>query len=83
MNSFGTDPRDLRPRLEADAPLRRDRSTEESAAAGPSYLKTKRQVATSPENSAAKASRVFFFVIAAIIALAIAVFLILHPQAGD
>jgi hypothetical protein len=36
-----------------------------------------------PEDSATKSSRIYFFIILAIIIAGIAVFLILHPQGGD
>jgi hypothetical protein len=81
MDGRFTEPRDLRPQADADPPLRRDRVTQESNSVGQPNPAGHREM--SHENSATKSSRVFFFVMAAIIALAIAVFLILHPQAGD
>ena len=82
MDDLSTEPRDLRPRTETDASLRRDRAPIESQS--PSRVEAKDDHSRGErEDAATRSSRVYFFVMAAIIALAIAVFLILHPQAGD
>ena len=85
MDSRSTEPRDLRPQLESDAPLRRERSASDEVgeATGRTELRSPGHAESGHEDSVTKSSRVFFFVMAAIIALAIAVFLVLHPQAGD
>jgi len=82
MDSRFTEPRDLRPQQEADAPLRREHlKTGETA--GREELASDSRAESCHGDSATKSSRVYFFIMAAIITLAIAIFLILHPQAGD
>ena len=82
MDTRSAEPCDPRPQLEADAPLRRERSVPDQTADRTS-LSSSGPAESGHEDSATKTSRVYFFIMAAIIALAIAIFLILHPQAGD
>jgi hypothetical protein len=84
MSDQSAEPRDLRPRPEADAPLRhRQDPSQEPAPVGRWEREAESPGESGPENTVTKTSRVFVFVMAAIIVLAIAAFLILHPQAGD
>jgi hypothetical protein len=80
-----TEPRDLRPQAETDAPLRRlrDDASPEAKPPGRWVRESESHAKTGHEDSVTKSCRVYFFIMAAIIAAAIAVFLILHPQAGD
>jgi len=84
MAGDATQPRDLRPQPEADAPVRRE-DTDHPVESGPGRWEREAEAPheSGPEDSATKSSRIYFFILAAIIAAAIAVFLILHPQAGD
>ena len=85
MNERSSEPYDLRPWPQTDAPLRRSQDNRSPEAASPSRLEheSESHVEKGHEDSVTKSSRVYFFIMAAIIAAAIAVFLILHPQAGD
>jgi hypothetical protein len=85
MAGHTTEPRDLRPRLEADAPLRRLREDAPGEASPIHDRKTglSARPAAVLCRGAGKTNRVFFFTMVAIIAAAIAIFLILHPQPGN
>lgn len=60
----------------------REEPPSENALPGRGEREAEKRSETGREDSVTKTSRVFFFVMAAIIAFAIAVFLILHPRPG-
>jgi hypothetical protein len=75
-----TQPRDLHPDL---VPERTHTPDEGEHSPGRWEREAVAHHEAGPEDSATKSSRIYFFIILAIIIAGIAVFLILHPQGGD